>query len=370
MNGEPNEHNVTGGNNAENTQPEADLAGSTEFSSYAAFSPMSGRAFEKRALYAVLTAFGTACMADLLFQIFCLGSLTDLFIDGYSYLADKLCALRFGAYIEDAADDIFYQIYDIASYTFMMLSQICIFSVTARILRNKGFVRTEDIPETDGGERSFTVRNILPIMFFSLFASMMFSWLVSIVTGDFSTAEEAFPTTDVGTLLYYASLAFFPPLLEEIAFRGVLQRSLLPYGKRFAVVVSAAVFASMHSGFSGMAYAFVSGIFYGIAAANTGSLVPGIIMHVMNNSIVFADELLAESFPQYTDIIPSASNLVYFFFGFVSLYVLFGRKKKLSLSDGCKGELTERERFSLTANPFLILYFGVMVFFALSGMFY
>lgn len=370
MNGEPNEHNVTDGANADNAHSAASPGESGAASAYAAPLQKSGKAFERRALYAVLTAFGVACMAELLFQFFCLGSLTDLFIDGYSYLADKLCALRFGEYIEDAADDIFYQIYDIASYTLMMLFEIAVFSVAARILGDKGFVRSACVPDTDPGEKRFVFRNILPIMFFSLFASMTFSWVVAVITRGDSVSETVFPTTDVGTLLYYASLAFFPPLLEEIAFRGVLQRSLLSYGKRFAVVVSAVIFALGHPGFSGMAYAFVSGIFYGIAAANTGSLVPGLIMHFLNNSIVFIDEILADTFPQYADFIPSVTMLVYFFLGFVSLYLLFGRKKKLSLSDGCKGELTERERFSLTANPFLILYFGVMVFFALSGMFY
>ena len=327
------------------------------------------RYFEKRALYGVLVILFTALTADLLFEILLLPLITDLLIEPLSYLTDIICDLRFWGVLDEAADEIFGELYDIASYILFMGIQIFFLAVAARVAKGGGLLpRCGECPE-DEGDKKFTYRNLLPIIFFALFSSILISWLVGIFTEARFSGESVFPTTDVGRLLYFVSVAVLAPILEELAYRGILMRTLLPFGRRLAIVVSAAVFAAGHAGVSGIAYAFVWGIFFGIIAVNTGSVLPGIIIHFVNNGIsVFAVEYLQAAYPQYADLISLCVSLSYMFLGFLSLYLLFGRRKRLAVRDGYSGILSERERFSQIANPMLLLYFVFQLLFTLLDM--
>jgi len=75
------------------------------------------------------------------------------------------------------------------------------------------------------------------------------------------------------------------PVFEELVFRGLLFATL---GRRLrpavAAVVSAAVFALAHGyGVLGFAAVFWSGLLWAWAYARTGSLVPSITAHAVDN---------------------------------------------------------------------------------------
>ena len=327
------------------------------------------RYFEKRALYGVLVILFTALTAVFLFDILLLPLITYALTEPISCLADIICGLRFGGMIDGFADEIFGQLYEIVPYILLMGFQLIALSAAANIAKRGGLLPQCGVCAEDDGDKSFTYRNLLPLIFFALFSSILISWLVGIFTEDRFSGESVFPTTDVGRLLYFVSVALLAPILEELAYRGILMRTLLPFGRRLAIVVSAAVFAAGHAGVSGIAYAFVWGIFFGIIAVNTGSVLPGIIIHFVNNGIsVFAVEYLQASYPQYAELISLCVSLAYMFLGFVSLYLLFGRRKRLAVRDGYSGLLSERERFSQIANPMLLLYFGFQLLFTLLDM--
>ena len=80
----------------------------------------------------------------------------------------------------------------------------------------------------------------------------------------------------------------FAPVFEEIAFRGLLFGLLR---RRFAMVpaavISAGIFATAHGyGVLGFASVFWSGLVWAWAYEKTGSLVPGMIAHGINNLLV------------------------------------------------------------------------------------
>lgn len=84
----------------------------------------------------------------------------------------------------------------------------------------------------------------------------------------------------------FLRLCIAAPIVEEIAFRGVILACLRPWGWA-AVVAQASLFAVMHTGPAAVAYAFGAGLILGWCADHTQSLWPGLALHVMNNCLVF-----------------------------------------------------------------------------------
>ena len=83
----------------------------------------------------------------------------------------------------------------------------------------------------------------------------------------------------------------FAPIGEEICFRGIILGGLLKTRCRpwIAILVSAIIFASFH----GFGANFVTAMLFGILAGwlywHTGSIIPGIIIHITNNSLTAID---------------------------------------------------------------------------------
>ncbi|MEK7372925.1 MAG: CPBP family intramembrane glutamic endopeptidase [candidate division NC10 bacterium] len=78
------------------------------------------------------------------------------------------------------------------------------------------------------------------------------------------------------------------PVVEEIAFRGVLYATLRRVARVTpAVLGSAAIFAAAHGyGLVGFTSALWSGILWAAAYERTKSLLPGILAHAVNNLMV------------------------------------------------------------------------------------
>ena len=78
------------------------------------------------------------------------------------------------------------------------------------------------------------------------------------------------------------------PVVEELVFRGAIQQLARPLGERQAVALQAVLFAVQHRGPAGMAYALVCGLVLGTIRSRTGSVWPGMLLHTLNNLLVFA----------------------------------------------------------------------------------
>ena len=78
------------------------------------------------------------------------------------------------------------------------------------------------------------------------------------------------------------------PVVEELVFRGAIQHFLQPLGRREAIFLQAVLFAVQHGSLSGALYALVCGLALGWLADRTGHLWPGMLLHSVNNLVVFA----------------------------------------------------------------------------------
>ncbi len=87
----------------------------------------------------------------------------------------------------------------------------------------------------------------------------------------------------------YLTICIFAPLVEEVVFRGAVLRSLLQrMNSRWgAIALSAFLFALVHLNPAQMPHAFLIGILLGWMYERTRSILPGIMVHWVNNTVVY-----------------------------------------------------------------------------------
>ena len=104
-----------------------------------------------------------------------------------------------------------------------------------------------------------------------------------------NTAEEAFVGL-VSTPWGYLVIGLMAPFVEELVMRGAVLRSLLRWHNNHwvGIAISAALFALIHMNPAQMPHAFVVGLLLGWMYYRTGSIIPGVVYHWVNNSVAFA----------------------------------------------------------------------------------
>ena len=83
------------------------------------------------------------------------------------------------------------------------------------------------------------------------------------------------------------SITIMAPLVEELLFRGAIQGHMLRKGMKplNAILIASAIFGIVHMNPIQIPFAFAIGLIFGWLYYRTGSVVPGIIGHFINNSI-------------------------------------------------------------------------------------
>lgn len=83
------------------------------------------------------------------------------------------------------------------------------------------------------------------------------------------------------------AIAIMAPLVEELLFRGAIEGHMLKTGKKpkTAVFLSALIFGIIHINPAQVPFAFCIGLVFGWLYYRTGSVIPGMIGHFLNNSI-------------------------------------------------------------------------------------
>ena len=99
----------------------------------------------------------------------------------------------------------------------------------------------------------------------------------------------------------YLSIGLLAPLAEELVFRGAILRSLLRWVKRpwVAIVISAVFFAVAHLNPAQLPHAFLVGLLLGWMYYRTHSIIPGIMVHWVNNTLAYT---VYNIFPNANDI--------------------------------------------------------------------
>ncbi|MDR0914784.1 MAG: CPBP family intramembrane metalloprotease [Oscillospiraceae bacterium] len=97
-------------------------------------------------------------------------------------------------------------------------------------------------------------------------------------------------------IMYYVVVSVLPGVCEELLFRGVILGSLRKYGGPFAIIGSSLLFAIMHGNIIQIPFAFVVGVVLGFMTVKTNSMLPAIILHMLNNAFVVSSDIFMQSY--------------------------------------------------------------------------
>lgn len=111
----------------------------------------------------------------------------------------------------------------------------------------------------------------------------------------------------------YLVVGILAPLVEEIVFRGAILRAFLTGSQHqsadytlappcqrawMGIALTALLFALVHFNLAQGVHAFLLGLLLGWLYWRTGSIVPGVVLHWMNNSVAYA---IYRIMPQWND---------------------------------------------------------------------
>lgn len=138
--------------------------------------------------------------------------------------------------------------------------------------------------------------------------------------------ETASGMQDGFSMFLYASL--LAPITEEILFRGLVQRTLMPYGKKFAIFSSALMFGIFHGNLAQTPFAFMAGLVLGYVAAEY-NIVWAMLLHMVNNLV------LADMLSRLTSFLPAGAadiiiGLVILLCGIAAVVILIVNHRKVA----------------------------------------
>ena len=133
----------------------------------------------------------------------------------------------------------------------------------------------------------------------------------------FESSVPEFGTDIWSFILMMLCVGILPAVVEEFAIRGVVLGVLR---KRFsdasAIVISSIAFSLLHGNLQQIPFAFLVGIVLSYATVYSGSIIPAVIIHGLNNSI---SVLLSFAALNMSPMVLTVVNLLYF-----SLCLLLG----------------------------------------------
>lgn len=143
--------------------------------------------------------------------------------------------------------------------------------------------------------RKMTGGNFLIITVIFMVGQQLFQWwylLLEMISNWLGISLDAIlesGNVDTQSVPMYLYACLLGPVAEEILFRGLVLRSLQPYGKKFAILVSSLLFGLFHGNLMQAPFAFVVGLVMGYVALEY-NIWWAVVLHLINN-LVFADLL-------------------------------------------------------------------------------
>jgi len=143
-------------------------------------------------------------------------------------------------------------------------------------------------------------------------------------------SELEFPATSVlDSVIYCIFVCIAAPIGEELLFRGAILKSLLPYGSRFAIIISAVLFGLVHGNFEQIPFALFVGLIFGYIAVKTDSLFYAITLHIFNNSWAVAYELFYNA---ASNVVMNIVLIIIMLIGACGLIIIFQDRKEMIMT--------------------------------------
>ena len=158
--------------------------------------------------------------------------------------------------------------------------------------------------------------------------------LINRLTGSPATSEML-PSGGPELLMQFLALCVMPAIAEELLFRGAFQGLMRPCGSAAAIFAPALLFGVLHLDLAQGLTAFACGVFLGWLAERSGSILPGMLLHLVNNALAFLTIYLRYYAPAEFSFVVELFILL-FFPAFGAWMICNARRQGFSFSAGLR----------------------------------
>lgn len=158
--------------------------------------------------------------------------------------------------------------------------------------------------------------------------------LINRLTGSPATSEML-PSGGAELLMQFLALCVMPAIAEELLFRGAFQGLMRPCGSAAAIFAPALLFGVLHLDLAQGLTAFACGVFLGWLAERSGSILPGMLLHLVNNALAFLTIYLRYYAPAEVSFCVELFILL-FFPAFGAWMICNARRQGFSFSAGLR----------------------------------
>lgn len=128
-------------------------------------------------------------------------------------------------------------------------------------------------------------------------------------------------------IVYFTCVAIVPALTEEFTFRGVILNYLRKYGDGFAVLVSSILFGLVHGNLVQIPFAFIVGLVCGYITIKTGTILPSVLLHLLNNGTSVLLDIAMKSVDNNTaELISNGGMCLLMIISFITVVILVVKK--------------------------------------------
>lgn len=183
------------------------------------------------------------------------------------------------------------------------------------------FLKTKWTPLTRGYLLSKPWGTLLWVALFSLGTIIPLSFLYEQLGIEMDENTQQIITSMMKEPWGYVAVGILAPLAEEVVFRGAILRTLLGIMSKknhwVAIMISAAIFGVVHANLAQFINALLMGLLLGWMYYRTKSLVPGILLHWVNNTMAYVlTNIMPQSDGKLIDLFHGDEKTMYYAVGF------------------------------------------------------
>ncbi len=227
-------------------------------------------------------------------------------------------------------DSAFYAANDSSVTAVLSIFPMYLFGIPAFFLVLRG-KKSEPLPARNMGFAELLVLFLIS-RFLVLLGSTISSYVITAlenVSGQISTDAATELVMGMPVWLTFLLVVVAAPIAEEFLFRRAVIDRLSGYGRPFAVLFSALIFALAHGNFYQFFYTFLVGLLFGYLYAKTGKITYTIAFHALTNflgsvAVLPFERLLTEYAGLLSGIEETAGALAAMAgFGLLKLFALY-----------------------------------------------
>ena len=125
--------------------------------------------------------------------------------------------------------------------------------------------------------------DFLPIILPAVSVIFLLALSTSLLLGSLGFSGSTVEEQGIFTMIAVHAIA--PAILEEALFRYIPMKLIAPYSRRMCILYSSLYFALIHASLFQMPYAFAAGIILMTLDLALDSVLPSLILHLVNNTI-------------------------------------------------------------------------------------